>query len=193
MAVGNGQFVVFNAPAYRSVGGRVAVAGDVLEDVGLARAMRRAGYRTAVVDGSAIAKCRMYETTRELVDGYTKPLWAASGSEKGALGIAGLLKLLYVLPPLSAATSRDRNDEAWGAVGYAAEWQVASSWHARPVNGMARGAHPAPVGDRLQRAYRDLNLAASPRRIAVEGSPSPAHLVLAFKTAKSPDSAEPFL
>ena len=77
MAVGNGQFAVFNAPAYRSVGGHAAVAGDVLEDVGLARAMRRAGYRTAVVDGSAIAKCRMYETDRELVDGYTKSLWAA--------------------------------------------------------------------------------------------------------------------
>ena len=120
MAVGNGQFAVFSAPAYRSVGGHAAVAGDVLEDVGLARAMRRAGYRTAVVDGSAIAKCRMYETDSELVDGYTKSLWAATGSELGALGIAGLLKLLYVLPPLFAATSRDRNVRAWGAVGYAA-------------------------------------------------------------------------
>ena len=120
MAVGNGQFALFDAAAYRAVGGHNAVAGDVLEDVGLARALRRAGYRTAVVDGSQIATCRMYETDHELIDGYSKSLWAASGSEAGALAVAGVLKLLYVVPPVLALTSRNRTVKAWGLLGYCA-------------------------------------------------------------------------
>lgn len=120
MAVGNGQFVLFDAAAYAAIGGHSAVAGDVLEDVGLARAFRKAGYRTAVVDGSRIATCRMYESTAELVEGYTKSLWCAFGSEGSAFAVAGLLKLMYVLPPLLAVTSRDRQIRCWSAFGYVA-------------------------------------------------------------------------
>ncbi len=120
MAVGNGQFAVFDAAAYAAVGGHSAVAGEVVEDVALARVLRRSGYRTAVVDGSRIATCRMYDSNSALVDGYTKSLWRAFGSEPAAIAAAGLLKLMYVLPPLLVLTSRDRVVRRWGLFGYSA-------------------------------------------------------------------------
>lgn len=120
MAVGNGQFMVVDARAYRAVGGHSAVAADVLEDVALARIFREFGLRTAVVDGSEVATCQMYRTDTELVDGYTKSLWDAFGSESAAIATLSALKLIYVLPPFMAVVSNDRNTRLWGALGYLA-------------------------------------------------------------------------
>jgi hypothetical protein len=74
------------------------VRDRVLEDVELARAVKRAGGRIALADASALATCRMYGSWGELVDGYTKSLWAAFGSGVGALGVVALLIALYVVP-----------------------------------------------------------------------------------------------
>lgn len=120
MAVGNGQFAILDADAYRAVGGHAAVAGDVLEDVGLARALRQAGFRTAVADGSAIATCRMYESNSDLVSGYTKSLWTAFGSEAGAVAVTAMLNAVYVVPPVVAISTTDRVARGWGIVGYIA-------------------------------------------------------------------------
>lgn len=120
MAVGNGQFTVVVADSYRLVGGHRSVATEVLEDVALARAFRRNGLRTSVVDGSQVARCRMYETDKELIDGYTKSLWSAFGTEGGAAAIMGLLQLVYVVPPVLALASRDRRTKVWAASGYVA-------------------------------------------------------------------------
>lgn len=120
MAVGNGQFMVVDAFAYRCVNGHAAVAADVLEDVALAKTFRGAGLRTAVVSGSDVATCRMYDTDTELIDGYTKSLWTAFSNEPAALATVSLLKLIYVLPPFMAIVSRDRRTRMWGTVGYAA-------------------------------------------------------------------------
>ena len=120
MAVGNGQFLVVNADSYRRVGGHEAVSSEILEDVALARAFRVAGLRTAVIDGSAIAQCRMYAGDRELIDGYTKSLWNAFGGAPAAAATMGALALVYVLPAFLAVTSRDRATRNWGSLGYVA-------------------------------------------------------------------------
>ncbi|MBO0856377.1 MAG: glycosyltransferase, partial [Nocardia sp.] len=43
MAVACGQFLTFDAAAYRAAGGHAAVAGQITEDLALARAVRRTG------------------------------------------------------------------------------------------------------------------------------------------------------
>ncbi len=120
MAVGNGQFMVVDAASYRLVSGHACVAGVVLEDVALARAFREVGLRTAVVDGSKVARCRMYASDRELVNGYTKSLWSAFGGEPAAIATVSILKLVYVLPPWMLLASRDPRSRAWGAFGFGA-------------------------------------------------------------------------
>ena len=45
-------------------GGHAAVRDRILEDLGLARLITRAGGRIALADGSALATCRMYGSWR---------------------------------------------------------------------------------------------------------------------------------
>jgi hypothetical protein len=115
LAVANGQFLAVRRAAYDGVGGHAAIRTEVLDDLALARAVRRSGGRTAVVDGSRLASCRMYRSAGELADGYAKSLWQAFGSPAGAATTLATLGLAYVLPPLAAL----RGSRA-GLVGYAA-------------------------------------------------------------------------
>lgn len=113
LAAANGQFIAVRREAYRRAGGHLPDA--VLDDIALARAVRRTGGRTAVVDGSAIAQCRMYAGWAELRDGHSKSLWSAFGSARGSVAVFALLGLAYLLPPLAAL----RGSRA-GLIGYAA-------------------------------------------------------------------------
>lgn len=98
LAAANGQFLVVDSRAYRKIGGHVAVAGEVIDDVALARSLKATGCRGGFVDGSRIATCRMYDDNRDLVDGYAKSLWTAFGSTAGAALTAVMLLALFVLP-----------------------------------------------------------------------------------------------
>ncbi|HST65440.1 MAG TPA: glycosyltransferase [Mycobacteriales bacterium] len=115
LAAANGQLLAVRRAAYERAGGHAAVRAEVVEDVALLRAVKRAGGRGGVADGTELADCRMYDGWPALRDGYTKSLWSAFGSPAGAVGVTGLLALAYLVPPLAAlAGSRI------GLAGYAA-------------------------------------------------------------------------
>lgn len=116
LVAATGQFFVVDRHAYDAAGGHAAVATEVLDDVGLLRAVKRAGGRGVAVDGSAMAQCRMYDTWDELVEGYTKSLWTAFGSPAGAAAVVGTLALAYVLPPVVGVLA----GSAIGWIGYGA-------------------------------------------------------------------------
>lgn len=115
LVAANGQVLAVRADSYRRAGGHAAVAGEVLDDVALFRALKRVGCRAVVTDGTDVATCRMYDGWPQLRDGYTKSLWAAFGTPGGAVGVTGLLGLLYVVPPVAALAGA-----RIGWVGYAA-------------------------------------------------------------------------
>lgn len=115
MVAANGQFLLVTADALRQAGGWEAVAGEVLDDIAVARAVRRSGGRTGIADGSRLACCRMYDDGRQLAAGYHKSLWAAFGSGPGAAAVAALLGVVYVLPPVAALRG-----SRVGMIGYAA-------------------------------------------------------------------------
>ncbi|WJK36879.1 glycosyltransferase family 2 protein [Solwaraspora sp. WMMA2065] len=100
LAAAGGQFLLVDRDVYRRAGGHAAVRDQVLEDVGLARAVKRAGGRIALADGSALATCRMYGSWRELSAGYTKSLWASLPSPASAAAVVAGLLALYAAPPV---------------------------------------------------------------------------------------------
>ncbi|WP_410599729.1 glycosyltransferase [Amycolatopsis sp. lyj-90] len=115
LTAANGQFFVIDAAMLRECGGFLAVGHEVLDDIALMRAVKRAGGRGVVADGSGVADCRMYETWPQLRDGYAKSLWSATGSTAGAAAISAALLGIWVVPAVAAlAGSRA------GLVGYAA-------------------------------------------------------------------------
>jgi hypothetical protein len=98
LAAANGQFLVVDAKAYRDAGGHAAVRNEVVEDVALARMFVRSGAHGGFVDGSAIARCRMYDGGHAVVDGYAKSAWCAFGSPAGAAVAAAAFLVVAVMP-----------------------------------------------------------------------------------------------
>lgn len=120
LSAANGQFLAVDTIAYRSVGGHGAVRDQVIEDVALMRALKRAGHHTATVDGSHLATCRMYEGADAVVAGYGKSLWSAFNGVAGSVAVCTLLGTAYLVPPLAAVVARDRRTRVIGALGYTA-------------------------------------------------------------------------
>jgi len=94
----NGQCVVFRAQAYRAIGGHGAVAGEVLEDVALARVAKQRGLRLEMVDGSRFVRTRMYRSGREIWHGLTKNAAAAAGGPVLAAAAVPALLALALAP-----------------------------------------------------------------------------------------------
>lgn len=98
MAVANGQFLIIRKSAYRAIGGHETIKGDVIDDIAIARELLRAGFRGGVMEGSAVAECRMYETGSDLILGYRKSLWRAFGSPLGSLCAILILSCSAIAP-----------------------------------------------------------------------------------------------
>ena len=141
LAAANGQLLAVRRTAYERSGGHAAVRAEVVEDVALLRAVKSAGGRGGVCDGTALATTRMYDSWPELVAGYGKSLWTVP------LPALAVLLAVYVVPPAAAL----RGSRA-GALGWAAG--VAG----RVVAARRTGAPPLP--DALAHPVSVLLLAA---------------------------------
>ncbi len=115
LGAANGQFLCLDIEAYRRAGGHGAVRGEVVDDIALSRAVKRAGGRSTVVDGTALASCRMYEDYATLREGYSKSLWWVFGTRPGTVAGLGALAVTYLFPPLAALRG-----SRLGLAGYAA-------------------------------------------------------------------------
>jgi glycosyltransferase involved in cell wall biosynthesis len=73
-AAANGQFILVRRDVYHAVGGHEAIAGELLEDVALARAVKRAGYKIFFRYGGDRVRTRMYRSFDQLREGWTKNL-----------------------------------------------------------------------------------------------------------------------
>ncbi len=102
LAAANGQFLVVRRAAYERSGGHATIRSAVLDDLALLRSVKSAGGRGAVVDGTQLASCRMYEGWEQLRDGYGKSLWSAFGSPLGSAAALAFLALAYLAPPIAA-------------------------------------------------------------------------------------------
>ena len=106
LAAANGQFLMVERDAYFSVGGHRAIGREILEDVALARAIkRRYGLRFRYAPDAL--STRMYRTLPEMVEGWTKNLallfphaLALAGWRLLDIALLLLPVLLYLLPYL---------------------------------------------------------------------------------------------
>jgi glycosyltransferase involved in cell wall biosynthesis len=105
VAAANGQFILVRRDTYEAVGGHAAIAGDILEDVALARAVKRSGRKIRFRYAPDAVRTRMYRNYRQLRDGWTKnltllfprPGWLA-------VKMLGLWGILFLTLPLADAT-----------------------------------------------------------------------------------------
>jgi glycosyltransferase involved in cell wall biosynthesis len=102
LAAANGQFIMVDRDAYFSVGGHRATGKDILEDVALAHNSKRAGHLIRFRYAPEALSTRMYETTSEMIEGWTKNL-ALLFPKPVALALWRILDLLlfFGLPALA--------------------------------------------------------------------------------------------
>jgi glycosyltransferase involved in cell wall biosynthesis len=74
MAAANGQYILVRRQTYQEVGGHAAIAGEILEDVALARALKGAGRTIRFRYAADAVRTRMYRNFQELREGWTKNL-----------------------------------------------------------------------------------------------------------------------
>ena len=73
-AAANGQYILISREAYDVVGGHAAVADKILEDVELAREVKRSGRKILFRFGGDAVRTRMYRSFSQLREGWTKNL-----------------------------------------------------------------------------------------------------------------------
>jgi glycosyltransferase involved in cell wall biosynthesis len=73
-AAANGQYILVSREAYDAIGGHAAVGKSLLEDVELARAIKRSGRKIFFRYGGDAVRTRMYRTFAKLREGWTKNL-----------------------------------------------------------------------------------------------------------------------
>jgi cellulose synthase/poly-beta-1,6-N-acetylglucosamine synthase-like glycosyltransferase len=86
VAAASGQYLLIRREEYVRVGGHAAVAGEVLEDVALARLAKKAGMRLHFSQGQGIMRVRMYRTFPAMWQGWSKNLFPLMGGTSRAVG-----------------------------------------------------------------------------------------------------------
>ncbi len=85
-AAASGQYLLIRREDYARIGGHAAVAGEVLEDVALARLAKQAGITLHFASGNGIMRVRMYRTFIAMWQGWTKNLYPLMGGTSRATG-----------------------------------------------------------------------------------------------------------
>jgi len=113
-AAANGQYLMIRRDVHRSVGGHAAMAGEVLEDVALARRVKEAGYKIYFSGGAEVVRTRMYRSFRAMWEGWTKNLYLLMGGTPAVVVLqasawmtgAALVLLWVALLPKDQALAR---------------------------------------------------------------------------------------
>jgi|SRR5215831_7068215 len=159
VAAANGQYILIRRDTYDAVGGHAAVADNLLEDVALARAVKRSGRKIRFRYAADAVSTRMYRDFSKLREGWTKNLALLF---PGPLSLAAKTLVLWAF--------------AWGAFFYAVlglRGEVAW-WRLLFIFG------PIALGARLRRANFDwVNEALG----AMFGMPMFAYLLLRSRSA----------
>ena len=74
IAAANGQYLLISREAYDAVGGHTKIAGDLLEDVALARLVKSSGRKIFFRYGGDAVHTRMYRSWAQMKEGWTKNL-----------------------------------------------------------------------------------------------------------------------
>jgi chlorobactene glucosyltransferase len=98
-AAANGQCIGFRKSAYQKIDGHESVKRDIVEDVELAKAVKRAGMTVRMFHGIGSVLCRMYQSHTEIFSGLRKNFLAGFGYSIPVFLAAALLHfLVFILP-----------------------------------------------------------------------------------------------
>ena len=95
----NGQIMLFREECYHSIGGHEAVKSSLVEDIDIARALKKKGGKVVLANAVTIVSCSMYDGFNEVLRGFSKNFYPGF-QEKTIPYIFFMLHVFtgYVLP-----------------------------------------------------------------------------------------------
>ncbi|GAF12071.1 LOW QUALITY PROTEIN: glycosyltransferase [Bacillus sp. JCM 19046] len=99
----HGSFMFFSRNAYNAAGGHSNVFNSLTEDVHLMRNVKKAGERGLLLNNTKVASCFMYETNREVWEGFTKNSFPGIGRSYLLAGLVILFYSFFFIVPFSMA------------------------------------------------------------------------------------------
>lgn len=104
---GGGPGNLIRRQDYDAIGGHETLKDAVVDDVALARLVRRSGRRSEVALANDLISLRMYHGLREIVDGFTKNAFAVFNRSYVAAAVVLLLALVCHALPYALAITGD--------------------------------------------------------------------------------------
>ncbi|WP_142826803.1 glycosyltransferase [Planococcus soli] len=99
----NGMWMMFESESYQKIGGHTAVYDSLVEDVHIARKVKKHGFKVVLANITMSVKCRMYTTNAEVWEGFLKNSYAGIGrSPVMATALILFYSIFYILPPFLA-------------------------------------------------------------------------------------------
>lgn len=92
--IGIGQFMLFKRKAFEKIGGYESIKNNMVDDVWIARKIKEYKLRLIVADGKKILDCRMYESFRDIWEGFSKNIYSGLGYN---IFLAFIIILLYLI------------------------------------------------------------------------------------------------
>lgn len=108
LAIGGGTGNLVRRDRYERAGGHEALKDAVVDDIGLARLIRLHGDLTETVRAERLVSLRMYHGLQEIVEGFTKNVFAACGRNYGVAFLLAVTGILFHVVPYFQALGGDR-------------------------------------------------------------------------------------
>jgi glycosyltransferase involved in cell wall biosynthesis len=156
-AAANGQYLLIRRDVYNAIGGHAAISSSLLEDVELARRVKRAGYALRFRSGGDAVRTRMYRSFGQLREGWIKNL-----------------ALLFPHPRRLAA----RRAAEFAAIVTGIAAGVGAAFRRRPPVALAATLGASAVYLSFLRRIRRAHFAADAELAAIFGLPLFAYLLL---------------
>jgi glycosyltransferase involved in cell wall biosynthesis len=80
LAAANGQFMLFNSAVYKLLHPHEKMKNSLVEDIEIARYLKKENYKIACLTGDSSIQCRMYSGAKDAVRGFSKNVSAFFGN-----------------------------------------------------------------------------------------------------------------
>lgn len=100
--LGLGPFMFINKDFYQACGGYEAIKKEIVDDIALARTVKKKGGKISILDGSKFMKVRFYTSFKEVWSGFSKNSYEAIGaSPHYVVALFILCYFLFIYPYLT--------------------------------------------------------------------------------------------
>ncbi|WP_370568984.1 glycosyltransferase [Fictibacillus sp. 23RED33] len=96
----HGAFMLFKSKDYHAIGGHASIKNSLVDDVDLAKAMKRGRHEVVLANVTKYVSCFMYHSNKEVWNGFTKNLFPGLGRSIFLVIFLSVFYTVFYIAPL---------------------------------------------------------------------------------------------